>query len=163
MYHLSFYRCYESKMFCSCGVKLEELFWILAQQQQHSQDVKSFSETKSLSWWKLADVLAFKYLTLILAWSCLILLSTIRDFVYHSHLVLRNSSPSHEFSVIIYTPPCWWKVGGSFVAHRTFVELHSKTVLLQSSLKKTTMSPTCAPTSDRTNAFGLAATVEISA
>lgn len=30
-------------------------------------------------------------------------------------------------------------------------------------LKKTTMSPTCAPTSDRTNAFGLAATVEISA
>lgn len=93
MYHLSFYRCYESKMFCSCGVKLEELFWILAQQQQHSHVVKSFSETKSFSWWRLADVLAFKYLTLILAWSCLILLSTIRDFVW-------LSSYSGDFSLI---------------------------------------------------------------
>ena len=39
-------------------------------------------------------------------------------------------------SVIIYSPICWWNIVSSFVVHKTFLEPHSKTALLQHSPKQ---------------------------
>lgn len=49
----------------------------------------------------------------------------------------------HVNRVIIYSPPCWWKVGGSFKVHRILLKLHSKTALQLQHPKAR------APTSDR--------------
>ena len=44
----------------------------------------------------------------------------------------RISSPKTENEVIISSPPRWWKVSWGFVAHKTFLEPHSKAALQHS-------------------------------
>lgn len=39
----------------------------------------------------------------------------------------KNSSAKNESSVIIYSPPSWWKGRWTFPAHKIFLEVHSET------------------------------------
>ena len=43
----------------------------------------------------------------------------------------KKKKKENEYSLIIYSPLCRWKVGWSFTIHKTFLELQNKHVMLQ--------------------------------
>ena len=51
------------------------------------------------------------------------------SFVWYKQYFLKGQvHPKKEYSVLIFQPLCWRKVGWNFVVRKTFLELHSKTV-----------------------------------